>query len=439
MASKRFMSQKLPATSPPRRWRFSFKRVLFVFLVFVAIGVALPFGCVGNRQFNTAPEDYLRTFQSDGGLPYAVAVVEFDDQGEPWDLAQLDAAVGVIERLNAESEHGVILHQFIHGWKSNASRDKDSGRRLAWFTDQISRLADYSAASSIETGEPARPVVGLYVGWRGRTYSLPVLIDASFWNRRVAAHRVASMRLIEVLQRTLRAAKENPDSKCFLLGHSMGGMILEKTVGPIAMAEVLAVSKTGRSLPVGYDLIVSANPSTEAIYTKQLIDVLKKTQVSLALEDETGGRRPAAGPMMVSLTSEADVVTRWMVPLAMNINSIFVRFRNYSDRDVPSQRHLGVHTAGHVPYLFSHTVAVQDDHVVLTEIAGRWNDTPFWVFQVPAEVSAGHGDISSPLLARLMFDLMERNEVFDPDSELRLADASASSSAELARAIVENQ
>ena len=34
-------------------------------------------------------------------------------------------------------------------------------------------------------------------------------------------------------------------------------------------------------------------------------------------------------------------------------------------------------------------------------------------------------DISSPLLDRLLYDLLERNDVFDPDSELRLAATSA--------------
>ncbi len=407
-----------------RRWRFSFKKLLIAFGVVVVIGVALPFGCVGNRQFNTDEADYLRIHRTDSGLPYAVAVVEFDDQGELWDLAQLEAAVAVVRDLNASSEHGIILYQFIHGWKSNASRDRDSGRRLAWFEDQVARLAEHSGVSARETGEPARPVVGLYVGWRGRTYSLPILIDASFWNRRVAAHRVVSMRLFEVLQRTVRAAKKNPGSKAFLLGHSMGGMILEKTIGPIAMAEVVSVAGTGGSLPVGYDLLVSANPSTVALYTKQLIDVLKNSEVTVVLEDEDGGRRPAAGPLMVSVTSEADTVTKWMVPLAMNVNSIFVRFRDYPERGIPTQRHLGVRTAGHVPYLFSHTVAVKGDEVVVTELPGRWNDTPFWVLRVPAEISANHGDISSPLWNRLLLQLLEANEIFDPDSELRIADVS---------------
>ncbi len=404
-----------------RRWRFSFERVLVVFAVFVAIGVALPFGCVGNREFNTAPEDYLRVARTPGGLTYAVSVVEFDDQGEPWNLAQLDAVIELIRTLNAESPHGIVLHQFIHGWKSNASRDLKSGQRLAWFEDEIERLVGYSEAASKRDGAPGRPVVGLFIGWRGRTYSLPVLIDASFWNRRVAAHRVASIGLIEVLQRTLRAASENPDSKCFLLGHSMGGLILEKTVGPAVMGEILEVERDGVSLPMGYDLVVSANPSTEALYTKQLIEVLKRSRARLVLEDDAGRRRPAGGPIMVSITSASDGVTKWMVPLAMRVNSIFVRYRGGAEATMPSQKTLGLHTAGHLPALFSHTAEVRGDDVVLTEIPGRWNDTPFWVFQVPPEVSANHGDISSPLWGSLMLELLNRNEVFDPDLELRLA------------------
>ena len=405
-----------------RRLKITLRKVVIVAAVFIAIGVALPFGCVGNRAFNTEPADYLRIFETERGLPFAVGVVEFDDQGEPWNLQQLDALVERIRRYNAESEHGIVLYQFIHGWKSNASRDRKSGRRLAWFEEQVAAVARHSDRSARETGEPPRPVVGLFIGWRGRTYSLPGLIDVSFWNRRVAAHRVASMRLIEVLYRTALAAKEHPESKCALLGHSMGGLVLEKTLGAALVTEIMTVEHTGGSIPVNYELIVSANSSTEALYGKQLIDVLKRTTVELVLEDDDGARRPAAGPLMASITSSSDSVTRWMVPLAMTFNSLFVRYRDYPDPGAPSQRHLGLHTTGHVPHLFSHTLEMRDDELVLRELPERWNDTPFWVFQVPEGVSSDHRDISSPVWSRLMLKLLAANEVFDPTVDLRLAD-----------------
>lgn len=410
-----------------RRWwlRVPLKRVLVLFVVLVGIGVVLPFGCVGNRMFNTERDDYLRSYETDGELPYSVAVVEFDDQGVPWDLRQLDAALAEIRRLNRESEHGIVLYQFIHGWKSNAARDRSSGERLAWFERHVANTAKRSNAVARADGESAQPVVGLYIGWRGRTYSLPVLIDASFWNRRVAAHRVASMRLNEVLSRTVSAAKENADSKCILLGHSMGGMILEKTLGPVLVSKIMTVEYEGGSIPVRYDLIVAVNASTEALYTKQLIDVLRRTSVEMVLVDESGNRTRSAGPMLASITSEDDGVTKFMVPLAMTINSMFVRYRASENPTAPSQRRLGVQTAGHLPYLHSHSVEICGEDLVIRELPERWNDTAFWVFQVPAEVSADHSDIDSPLWAELMMRLMNANRVFDPDVKLRLVDVPA--------------
>ena len=403
------------------RWRTGLRRALWVLAGLVAVGVALPFGCVGNRMFNSEPEDYLRRYSTSDGLPYSVAVVEFDDQGQPWDLRQLDAAIAEIRRLNRSSDNGIILYQFIHGWKSNAAREKSSGERLAWFEARVAAVAEQSQAASPHGTAAARPVVGVYIGWRGRTYSLPVLIDASFWNRRVAAHRVASKSLQEVLYRAVNAAREHPDSKCALLGHSMGGMILEETLGTALVSEILLAEFTEAAIPVRYDLIVAANASTEALRTKQLIDVFKRTHAGPVLEDGAGRRRPATGPMLASITSVDDGVTRHMVPLAMTINSLFVRYRPASEGEVASQRRLGTHTAGHLPVLHSHTVEVAGGDIAIRELPGRWNDTPFWVFQVPAAISRDHGDIDGPLWGRLMLRLMEDNRIFDPEVRMLLA------------------
>ncbi|MCU0303726.1 MAG: hypothetical protein MUC56_06690 [Thermoanaerobaculales bacterium] len=402
------------------RWRTGLRRTLWALAAVVAVGVALPFGCVGNRMFNTEPEDYLRNYSTSGGLAYSVAVVEFDDQGQPWDLRQLDAAIAEIRRLNRVSDDGIILYQFIHGWKSNAARERSSGERLAWFEKRVAAVAEQSELASRGGIGTPRPVVGLYIGWRGRTYSLPILIDASFWNRRVAAHRVASKSLQEVLYRSVNAAREHPDAKCALLGHSMGGMILEETLGPALVSEILLAEHTEAAVPVRYDLIVSANASTSALHTKQLIDVFNRTHARLVLEDSAGRRRPAGGPMIASITSVDDGVTRYMVPLAMTLNSLFVRYRPAEEGSLASQRRLGIRTAGHLPALHSHTVDMGGGDIAVREIPGRWNDTPFWVFQVPAEISRNHGDIDGPLWGRLMLRLLEGNRVFDPSVRMLL-------------------
>jgi hypothetical protein len=395
------------------------KKLAVALLVAVAIGAALPWGCVGNRMFNPTRQESVRVGETADGVPYAVAVVEFDDQGEPWDVRQLEWALAAIRDLNRRSEHGVVLFQFIHGWKSNAARDRASGERLAWFERRITSIASRSGEEAA-TAADVRPVVGLYIGWRGRTYSLPVLIDASFWNRRVAAHRVASMRLVEVLYRSVREASSNPESKSVLLGHSMGGLVLEKTIGPALVAKLMAAPSTSASLPLNYDLIISANPSVEALYSKQLVDIFKRSRTRLVLQSSDGEVRPAEGPLLASVMSVQDSVTRVIFPFAMRINSIFVRYRSSTDGAAPSQRHLGLHTAGWVPFMHSHRTEVVGGRVVFHEVPGRWNDTPFWVFQVPEEVSSGHNDIDSSLWGQMMLELMDLNEVFNPDLELRL-------------------
>jgi hypothetical protein len=138
--------------------------------------------------------------------------------------------------------------------------------------------------------------------------------------------------------------------------------------------------------------------------------------------DEAGNQTLAAGPMLASITSVDDGVTKFMVPLAMTINSIFVRYRASDESTALSQRRLGAHTAGHLPYLHSHSVEVRGEDLVIRELPGRWNDTAFWVFQVPAEVSKGHSDFDGPLWRELMMRLMDANQVFDPNLKLRLVD-----------------
>ncbi|MCP4895355.1 MAG: hypothetical protein GY906_00135 [bacterium] len=421
------MAETLSAMSnrKPPWFRRVMKKLLLLFLVLVAIGVSLPYGCVGNRVFNPERESYLKTHRTEGGVPFAVAVVEFDDQGEPWDVRQLTETIDLIREYNAASPDGVVLFQFIHGWKQNASREDGAESRLAWFERYVESIARYSDRESVNRTGPQRPVIGLYVGWRGRTYSLPILIDASFWNRRVAAHRVASMRLNEVLYRTVNTAKENSDSKCVLMGHSMGGLILEKTIGPATVTQLMSIERQRVPTPVDYDLIISANPSIEALYSKQLVDILKRSQARLVLESESGVLREAKGPLLASVTSEDDAVSRWIFPFAMRLNSIFVRYRNYSESTKPSQKQFAIRTAGESPYLHSHRVEVRDGEIEFHEIPDRWNDTPFWIFQVPRQISSHHSDIDSPMWSKLMLQLMDMNDVFNPNVERMLTSGTA--------------
>ena len=55
---------------------------------------------------------------------------------------------------------------------------------------------------------PPRPVVGLYVGWRGLSVSTAVLKEATFYARKDTAHRVGNGRMRDLLVGAERLSKE---------------------------------------------------------------------------------------------------------------------------------------------------------------------------------------------------------------------------------------
>ncbi|MEE9562881.1 MAG: hypothetical protein V3W50_07415, partial [Thermoanaerobaculia bacterium] len=80
----------------------------------VVLSVLLPafLGCTPSKMYRPV------SVQEDPD--YTLAFVEFDDQGEMWDPAQLSRAVKVIEQGN-QNEDGCIVVTYIHGWQHNAS------------------------------------------------------------------------------------------------------------------------------------------------------------------------------------------------------------------------------------------------------------------------------------------------------------------------------
>lgn len=391
---------------PPARTRGMRTRLSGSLAMVLAIGLAG--GCVGLRQYNKTPDEYSRRIElgdMDGSVD--LAVIEFDDRGELWDLAQLSSAVETIEQRSAASSNGVLVVVYLHGWKHNADWDRENGGLRMFASQLVETARGLSPAGQLA----ADHVVGIYLGWRGRVLRGP-LGDFSFWNRRAAAERVASINMRETIFRVVHAVKSRPQSKVILYGHSMGGMILGKTMGPSLATLLMLNGPSGTRLPV--DLVVLANPAIEALMVNQFVDFLKRHGAALMLESPDGSRRPARGPLMVSITSEEDRATSFAFPLGIGLTIPFGAYRDYADPDLPSQRYLAMHTDGHVDRLVSHTADVVDGKVVLREVPDRYNDTPYWVIRVTKAVCADHGDIGNRYLNQLLVELTRMREVYDP-------------------------
>ena len=383
-----------------------------------AVVVAL-IGKVPNRQWNATQAESVRHFHdAQHGVPYSISVVELDDQGVMWDPKQLEWSLDHLEEVFKAHPSGTIVMVFVHGWKSDASWSVDPEGRLSLFRRDLERIATRVVNDRDYDGSPG--IAGVYIGWRGRSFTFPGTENLTFWNRRVAAHRAASVDLLEILLKINQITRSGEAVKLVMMGHSMGGLIVEKVLAPAIVTSALSKSAATSQIPVDIDLVVSANPATSALDASRLIEFFERNRCRMVTIDPAGQVKDAQGPIMVSINSEADLVNRISFPLGMWVNGLFLRYRRDSLPGVPSQRTLGIRAAGHEPTLVSHTAEIVDGELVLKTCEGHSDELPYWVIRVSDEISSGHSDVTNPWVNTLITDLMDRNHVFDPDIQLAL-------------------
>jgi len=256
-------------------------------------------------------------------------------------------------------------------------------------------------------GRNADRVVGVFIGWRGDTSDLPLLDQTTFWDRRRAAERVVSLQMRETMYRIMETASERPSSKCFVFGHSMGGLIVGRTLAPTVTALLLDGGERGVRLPA--DLVLLENPALDGLAAWQLLDFLKRTGARAELRMPDGTVEPAEGPVIVSITSEADTALGVAYGFGQTLGNLFTAFRGDHRPGRPSQRALATTAHGLVDELVSHRARMVDGELVLERVPGAWNDTPFWVIRVDREISSGHGDIRNPRYGALIERLFRLN------------------------------
>ncbi len=419
------------------RKRACWLRLLLASLTLLPL-VLMTSACTPNRMYRPPPWD----IQQEEG--YTLAYIEFDDQGELWSPEQRDRAIDLIERKN-EAEAGVVLFVFFPGWNNNASEkdEQNEKRSLYGFKELMSKavanLKDFypERPPDVSYPEPQPQVVAVYIGWRGQSAYQP-LKGFTFYSRRRAAERIASGPTVSgVLLDLLDTAKENPKSKTIVIGHSFGAMLLEQAIAQVLVGEVVTL-RDKHAFEVPIDLVVLLNEAAPALLARQLVEVFARHRVRVYRVDDKGNR--VERPLLISITSTADWATRYAYPIGNTFGAVFKRFRKYgSDYCSPgaaSQKEYYKRTAGHVPALYTHIVTgeplpkgAQPADGVRIEFdadSGRrtvsfdgkknsytirrspqsFNDTPYWIMQMPASMSNGHSDIFNFDTDRLLGALM---------------------------------
>ncbi|MEO8035720.1 MAG: hypothetical protein ABI837_14890, partial [Acidobacteriota bacterium] len=195
--------------------------------------VSLPsaFLLVISLLFFAGCATYRSGRQSDDGPPesgagFALGVVEFDDQGKVWNR---DDADRILEVARREAEKGgATIVVFIHGWHHSA---RAGDANLVDFRKALLKLKTemdapiYRSARGRLVGHEDATLIGVYIGWRGR--SLPGFLDyLTFWDRKPAAERVGRGDVVELLSTLDRIWIDSNQRDLYTglitIGHSFG-------------------------------------------------------------------------------------------------------------------------------------------------------------------------------------------------------------------------
>lgn len=331
----------------------------------VALAVA---GCAGQGPYR-AKDDAVEYFVADTShcpslkarspLRIPVAYVEIDEQGSFHfqDRDQEQRALALV----AEGPRPKYVVVFVHGWFHSAAKDDSNVQAFKRALNHLQCIDD-------NAGEE---VIGIYIGWRGESSTLPIVRYATFWDRKNTSDEVGRGSLVEFLMRLEGTVKPNPASlnKLMVVGHSFGASVVFNSVGQILLARFLldaeklasdtpkpAHAQWKPGLVSGYgDLVVLVNPAIEATRIVPFFS---------ALNDYTAKRpdllSPAQPPRLVILSSEGDWATRGTFPVARSVATVLEsyqdsRVRTPYGKDVELRgRHLDWQTMGNVEELQTH-------------------------------------------------------------------------------------
>jgi pimeloyl-ACP methyl ester carboxylesterase len=145
------------------------------------------------------------------------------------------------EQLEAYAGSHPIILVFVHGWKHNA-RARDPNLRAIDMVLQQTAEAEAAVGSN-------RPVIGIFVGWRGLSFYAGWLTNLTFWNRKTAALRVALGSVRELFARLRRFRRQHDrESALVIVGHSFGGLIVYSAVAQAFVELALYSSEDHRTV-----------------------------------------------------------------------------------------------------------------------------------------------------------------------------------------------
>ena len=386
------------------------------------------------RHFNLNIPGRLPAIEDHTDKGYKLAFIEFKDDGDPHDPQQTAKAEELIraERRGSNDQwaSSSVVLIYIHGWKNNANRSLTKKKDVEKFQETLEQLAPL--LSPLPNGRRT-PLVGVYIGWHGRSLELPSALSwVSFWPRGLAAKHVGGNDLTKTLNKLIQAGKAGShdsaiDPKVVIVGHSFGSRVLEQAEKrhSLQKGECKQLHEFGKPIKPPVDLVLFVNAATGSKITREIIEECEPKEGSdpnhvfprhpeyeKELCEIEGPEAPSPicrpYPMFVAISSRSDYATKLLLPFAafrlsaahtgtLNTHRII---KLKPEQEIPegniftfrSENHGGTHL-----------------YAVMPKDARRID--PFWIMTVDKKVIADHGDIWNPDFRNMLLHLMGEMQV----------------------------
>lgn len=390
---------------------------------------------------------------------YRVAFIEFDEHGNLADPSQAEKAKLLIEDAKKRSPtRKVITFVYVHGWKNNAAQARPGMPEKD--VERFERALSGLSHSAPKEERAVVPIVGIYIGWRGKSLLGPSMFTfPSFWPRRNAANRVGSVELAKTIDSLIETTNKDADtSRVLLLGHSFGARVLEHALATNIIKLYDRPRDSNFARP-RVDLVLLVNSANDSRLALRRVENLRAEPIELRHPDYNlatclcSPNDPICQtyPLVTAITSTGDSDTKYLLPIANTLwpdrldVDVPPPTGDFIDR-IPPKVAFARASAAHQRFFHSHdvnetkcpafgepTCPADSTNCVFAfkaysenstcyqvdrrgEEGGKkpYNQTAYWVMQVEPAVVLNHGDVWNQNFVDMLAAMMTPREFFSP-------------------------